>query len=126
LGVLLSVRAFLDYLWVSFLTSCSTLAPTRLGRVSRARGQSVIVHFSFDVLIGRKHTMATYKEIQNNVKAVYGKSVKTCWIAHVKELNGLPMRKASNRISKSVRKYECPTDIRPMIESSMRTLGLLT
>jgi len=33
---------------------------------------------------------ATYSEIQQYVKSKYGKVVKTCWIAHVKELSGLP------------------------------------
>lgn len=41
--------------------------------------------------------MATYKEIQTFVKRKHGFVPKTCWIAHVKELCDLPVRKAWNR-----------------------------
>ena len=33
--------------------------------------------------------MATYKQIQDGVKKNYGFTVKTCWIADVKEMCGL-------------------------------------
>lgn len=69
--------------------------------------------------------MATYQQIQDDVKIHTGRSVKTCWIAHVKELNGLPMRAASNRISQSARVAPCPDEVRPVIEESMRRLGVL-
>ncbi len=68
---------------------------------------------------------ATYKQIQDDVKARHSRTVKTCWIAHVKELNGLPMRSAPNRQSKSRRVHPCPEDFRPMIEESMRRLGVI-
>ena len=35
--------------------------------------------------------------------------VKTCWIAHAKEIYGLPIKNSPNRISNS-RKYPCPSD----------------
>jgi hypothetical protein len=41
--------------------------------------------------------MATYKQIQDWIKQQYGFVPKTCWIAHVKHMSGLPMRKAPNR-----------------------------
>ncbi|TKB57606.1 hypothetical protein FCL42_04855 [Ferrimonas aestuarii] len=69
--------------------------------------------------------MVTYKNIQEDVKASHNITVKTCWIAHVKELNGLPLRKANNRISENERKYECPNEVRPLIEASMRKFGML-
>jgi hypothetical protein len=69
--------------------------------------------------------MATYGDIQKDVKKRYGKTVKTCWIAHVKELNGLPLRKAPNRYSPSYREVPCPEAVRPMIDDSMRRLGVL-
>ena len=53
--------------------------------------------------------MATYKEIQSFVKANYGFIPKTCWIAHVKEIEGLPIRRAWNRKSKE-RQDPCPSD----------------
>ncbi len=69
--------------------------------------------------------MATYAQIQDDIKGRHGYTVKTCWIAHVKELNGLPMRKASNRVSSSIRQVPCPSEVRPVIEASMRRLGML-
>jgi len=36
--------------------------------------------------------MATYRQIADDVKARTGKTVKTCWIAHVKSLHGLTRR----------------------------------
>jgi len=69
--------------------------------------------------------MATYREIQDDIQKNHGQSVKTCWIAHVKELNGLSLRMAANRLSPSARKYPCPENMRPLIEESMRRLGVL-
>ena len=69
--------------------------------------------------------MTTYRAIQEDIRQKHGRSVKTCWIAHVKELNGLTQRIAPNRLSPVVRKYPCPDDMRPLIEESMRRLGLL-
>jgi hypothetical protein len=69
--------------------------------------------------------MATYKEILDDVRRQPGQSVKTCWIAHVKELNGLNPRMAVNRFSPVTRKRPCPENIRPLIEESMRRLGVL-
>ena len=70
------------------------------------------------------YIMPTYKDIQNDIINHGGTYVKTCWIAHVKELNHLPLRKASNRIGRT-RKHPCPVSKRPIIEKSMRRLGIL-
>ena len=43
--------------------------------------------------------MATYKEIQEYVKDKYGFQPKTCWIAHMKEVCGLPVKVAVNEKS---------------------------
>lgn len=69
--------------------------------------------------------MATYAEVQKLVSDPYDRSVKTCWIAHVKEMNGLPLRKAPNRQSPAWRVEPCPDWARPMIEDAMRRLGML-
>ncbi len=69
--------------------------------------------------------MATYCDIQNYVKEKFNVSIKTCWIAHVKVLNGLPMRRAPNRISSNIRVFPCPPDKRILIEEAMLKLGLL-
>lgn len=70
--------------------------------------------------------MATYRAIQEDIKNRHGRTVKTCWIAHVKELNGLHPRVAPNRHSKAKREVPCPPDMRPIIEASMRRLGMLS
>jgi len=71
--------------------------------------------------------MATYREIIADVRAKHGKSVQTCWIAHVKELKGLPLRPAWNRIDPNVRRKPCPDWARPLIEEPMaRVSGCLT
>jgi hypothetical protein len=53
--------------------------------------------------------MATYSEIQDYVKGKYHFTPKSCWIADVKERNGLPVRRAYNRIS-DTRTNPCPED----------------
>lgn len=35
--------------------------------------------------------MATYKDIQKYIKSQHGYEVKTCWIAHAKEIYELPV-----------------------------------
>jgi hypothetical protein len=69
--------------------------------------------------------MATYKEIQDDIRRQHKCTVKTCWIAHVKELNGLPLRQAPNRYSLTHRENPCPNNVRPLIEASMRRFGML-
>jgi len=66
--------------------------------------------------------MATYKQIRADVRANYGKTryIQNCFIAHVKELNGLAPRPAHNRQSLDVRMKPCPDDVRPLIEAAMR------
>ena len=69
--------------------------------------------------------MATYKQIQEDVRQRHGRAVKTCWIAHVKEQNGLGMRTAPNRHSPDARVHPCPVEVKVVIEDSMRRLGML-
>ena len=68
--------------------------------------------------------MPTYKTIQQAVKKASGRTVKTCWIAHVKELNGLSVRTAHNREG-AERVYPCPAQVREEIERAMRECGIL-
>jgi hypothetical protein len=67
----------------------------------------------------------TYKQIQEDIRAQQNRGVKNCWIAHVKELNGLAPPRAPNRQVASRRVHPCPDEVRPIIEESMRRLGLL-
>jgi hypothetical protein len=69
--------------------------------------------------------MATYQEIQKCVKQQFGISIKSCWIAHVKELNGLEPRQAHNRKNSRKREVPCPDDKRPLIESCFRRLRMI-
>jgi hypothetical protein len=66
---------------------------------------------------------ATYAEISECVKRQFGFVPKNCWIAHVKELNGL--RVARNRTNARVRPVLCPPDKREPIERCMRRLGVI-
>lgn len=68
--------------------------------------------------------MATYKGIQKYVKQRFGFGPKTCWIAHVKELNGLPTRPVWNRTARN-REVPCPPEKRPPIEAALRHFGLI-
>ncbi|ENK1960095.1 hypothetical protein [Vibrio cholerae] len=67
----------------------------------------------------------TYKKVQEYVKEQYGFSVKSCWIAHVKELNGVSINNAPNRQSPKARKYPCPADKVKVLESAMKKFGLI-
>ena len=69
--------------------------------------------------------MSTYKEIQDYIQHEYGRTVKTCWIAHVKELNGLNPRIAPNRLLQTERSNPCPKKIRLIIESAMKHFGMI-
>ena len=48
--------------------------------------------------------MATYKEIQSYVKEKYGFLPKTCWIAHMKKVCGIPV-KNSPRVCSHKQRY---------------------
>ena len=63
--------------------------------------------------------MATYKQIQQWVREQYGWTPKTCWIAHCKELAGLPVKRAPNRQEDS-RAVPCPADKQPAIFAAFR------
>ncbi len=67
--------------------------------------------------------VSTYQDIQNLIRTGHGRTVKTCWIAHVKELNGFVLRRAPNRISTARRQHPCPQWARGLIEDAMRLLG---
>jgi len=47
--------------------------------------------------------MATYTDIQFYVLKKNGFVPETCWIAHAKEICGIPMREAPNRIDPNKR-----------------------
>lgn len=54
--------------------------------------------------------MATYFKIQLFVQERHGFVPKTCWIAHAKELCGIPVKDTPNRTDSSKRVNPCPED----------------
>ena len=70
----------------------------------------------------RRWTIATYKEIQGWVRQEHGFQPKTCWIAHCKELKGLPLGTAWNRAGD--RQEPCPKERQPMIFAAFRRFGM--
>lgn len=75
------------------------------------------------VEMGRK--MATYKEIQEYIREKHGVAVKTCWVAHVKEMCGLNPRKAPNRPSRKERTRPCPPEKVSIIEEAFKHFEMI-
>lgn len=69
--------------------------------------------------------MATYAQIQDHIRSKHGTTVKTCWIAHVKEMHGLITRVAPNRQHPSKQVHPCPDWARPLIEEAMIHAGMI-
>ncbi len=69
--------------------------------------------------------MATYKQIQAEIKKRYGYSAVTGWIAHVKEHHGLTTRTAHNRIDPTKRVNPCPSKKWKDIEKVMQSFGMI-
>jgi hypothetical protein len=65
--------------------------------------------------------VATYKQIQDYVRSRHGHTVKTCWIAHVKEMSGLE----PNRKSQQPRSNPCPTEKIEPIREGLRYFGMI-
>ncbi len=78
---------------------------------------------SFKRIIGGV-ILATYSEIQDWVKQNDGWKPKTCWIAHCKELKGLPVKKAANRKGNKLL-VPCPENKRIAIEAAFRHFGMI-
>ena len=73
----------------------------------------------------RERNMATYSEIQDWIKSSYGYTVKTCWIAHVKEMCGLEPRKAPNRFYENRRLNPCPPNKVEAIKQAFRHFWMI-
>ncbi|MFA6144173.1 MAG: hypothetical protein WCW84_05055 [Sulfurimonas sp.] len=63
--------------------------------------------------------MATYESIQEWVKDKYGISIKTCWIADMKEQCGLLVGKGEDR------QEPCPQKHKEKIVEAFKSLGML-
>lgn len=69
--------------------------------------------------------MATYKQIQEYVKDNYGFVPKTCWIAHMKEIYGIYVKNAPNRISPDNREKPCPIDKQKYIKKAFEHFNMI-
>ncbi|MEW5937150.1 MAG: hypothetical protein AB1665_04950 [Candidatus Thermoplasmatota archaeon] len=69
--------------------------------------------------------MATYKQIQDWIRRNYGYTVKTCWIAHVKEICGLELRNAPNRYDENIRTNPCPSEKIEPIKQAFKHFGMI-
>lgn len=67
----------------------------------------------------------TYKQIQDYIKEKYHCSVKTCWIADMKEKCGIITRTAPNRISEEKRVHPCPEIHKDKIIESFQYFGMI-
>ncbi len=61
----------------------------------------------------------TYKQLQDKYRRQHGRSVKSCWIAHIKRDHGKTLRRAHNR-GRGQAKYLCPPSIYPKLKSIMK------
>jgi hypothetical protein len=64
--------------------------------------------------------MATYKQISDWVKRRFGFVPKKGWIAHTKEMLGIPVRFARNRHDPNRRVVPCPYDRQIAIQAAFR------
>jgi len=69
--------------------------------------------------------MATYEAVRRYVKRRFGLSVADCSIAHVKELSGLEVRRAPNRIGRG-RQNPCPQRHRAAIGNALRHFRMIS
>ena len=69
--------------------------------------------------------MATYKDIQDHVLSNYGYKPRSCWIAHMKEVCGIPVRQAPNRWSSGGRQSPCPIEKQADIRQAFEYFDML-
>lgn len=69
--------------------------------------------------------MATYKQIQEYIKEKHKVTVKTCWIAHIKEKHNLITRVAPNRKSLNKRVHPCPVNHQSKIEETFKHFKMI-
>jgi len=69
--------------------------------------------------------MASYREIEIWVKNKYGFIPADCYVAHVKEMCGLHMKKAWNRQYETRRIKPCPDDQVEPIKEAFRHFGMI-
>ncbi len=68
--------------------------------------------------------MASYKEIKNFIQEEHGIKIKSSWIAHAKEVYGIPVKKAGNRKGKE-RLWPCPKKNLPLIKEAFEHFDMI-
>lgn len=71
----------------------------------------------------KKDIMPTYEDVQEYTRKHYGWVAQGCWIAHVKEIRALPLRKSKR--GDAARVKPCPPDKQAQVEAAMRAVGML-
>ena len=69
--------------------------------------------------------MATDAEIQKFVQRHHGFSPKTGWIAHGKEVHGIPTLREAKRARRDRNVEPCPQEKREAIEEALRHFGVI-
>jgi hypothetical protein len=69
--------------------------------------------------------MATNAEIQKFVQRHHGFIPKTGWIAHVKEVHGVPTLRGVARVRRSRDSEPCQQEKREAIEEALRHFGVI-
>ena len=70
--------------------------------------------------------MATDAEIRKFVQRHHGFIPKAGWIAHVKEIRGVPTVGGAKRIRRDRRVEPCPPEKREAIEEALRHFGVIS
>ena len=68
--------------------------------------------------------MASYQEIKNYVLEKHGNRVKSGWIAHAKEVYGIPVKKAGNRKGNE-RLWPCPKKNLSLIKEAFEHFDMI-
>jgi hypothetical protein len=71
------------------------------------------------------HEMATDDEIQKFVQGRHGFIPKVGWIAHVKEVHGIPTLRGAKRARRDRKVEPCPAEKREAIEEAFRHFGMM-
>jgi len=69
--------------------------------------------------------MATYDEIKKYIRDEHKIEIKSCYIANVKEICRLPLKKAGNRTEYKYRKNPCPRKHIEVIKQAFRHFDMI-
>jgi 23S rRNA (uracil1939-C5)-methyltransferase len=67
--------------------------------------------------------MTSYQQIKDHIQENHGKKIKSVWIAHAKEIYGIPIKQAGNR--KGERRWPCPKKNLPLIKEAFEHFKMI-